>query len=29
KDEIVVGLEWQDQRPTKLGWSLWLPFMRK
>ena len=29
KDGIVVGLEWQDQRPTKLGWSLWLPFMRK
>ena len=27
--EIIVGLEWQDQRPTKLGWSLWLPFMRK
>jgi sterol desaturase/sphingolipid hydroxylase (fatty acid hydroxylase superfamily) len=28
-EKIVVGLEWQDQRPTKLGWSLWLPFMRK
>ena len=28
-EEIIVGLEWQDQRPTKLGWSLWLPFMRK
>ena len=21
-----VGLEWQDDKPTKLGWSLWLPF---
>ncbi|NJM81997.1 MAG: sterol desaturase family protein [Tabrizicola sp.] len=25
-DAMVVGLEWQDDRPTKLGWSLWLPF---
>lgn len=25
-DAMVVGLEWQDERPTKLGWSLWLPF---
>jgi sterol desaturase/sphingolipid hydroxylase (fatty acid hydroxylase superfamily) len=23
---MVVGLEWQDERPAKLGWSLWLPF---
>lgn len=23
---MVVGLEWQDERPSKLGWSLWLPF---
>lgn len=23
---MVLGLEWQDQRPAKLGWSLWLPF---
>ena len=23
---MVVGLEWQDDRPAKLGWSLWLPF---
>ncbi len=29
KEEIVVGLEWQDQRATRLGWSLWLPFLRK
>ena len=28
-EEIIVGLEWQDHRPTKLGWRLWLPFMRK
>ncbi len=25
-EAMVVGLEWQDERPTKLGWSLWLPF---
>ena len=25
-DAMVVGLEWQDERPAKLGWSLWLPF---
>ncbi|RKF12864.1 sterol desaturase family protein [Roseovarius spongiae] len=25
---MTVGLEWQDDRPTKLGWSLWLPFRR-
>lgn len=25
-DGMTVGLEWQDDRPTKLGWSLWLPF---
>lgn len=24
-----VGLEWQDDRPTRLGWSLSLPFLRK
>ena len=23
---MTVGLEWQDERPAKLGWSLWLPF---
>ncbi len=26
QDAMVVGLEWQDDRPAKLGWSLWLPF---
>lgn len=25
-DKMVVGLEWQDDGPTRLGWSLWLPF---
>lgn len=25
-DGMVIGLEWQDERPTRLGWSLWLPF---
>lgn len=25
-DAIVVGLQWQDDQPAKLGWSLWLPF---
>ncbi len=25
-DGMIVGLEWQDERPAKLGWSLWLPF---
>ena len=28
-DEMAIGLEWQDARPTKLGWSLALPFGRK
>ncbi|EEX09573.1 fatty acid hydroxylase [Ruegeria lacuscaerulensis ITI-1157] len=28
-DDMTVGLEWQDDRPTKLGWSLALPFRRK
>ena len=23
---MKTGLEWRDDRPTKLGWSLWLPF---
>lgn len=26
---MVVGLEWQNDRPARLGWSLVLPFMRK
>lgn len=28
-DAMDVGLEWQDDRPSKLGWSLALPFARK
>ncbi|MCT8161435.1 sterol desaturase family protein [Pseudoruegeria sp. SHC-113] len=28
-EAMTVGLEWQDARPAKLGWSLWLPFARK
>lgn len=28
-DDMQVGLEWQDDRPSKLGWSMALPFMRK
>ncbi|WP_299652563.1 sterol desaturase family protein [uncultured Tateyamaria sp.] len=28
-DEMEVGLEWQDDRPARLGWSLALPFARK
>ncbi len=27
-DAMTVGLEWQDDRPMKLGWVLWLPFRR-
>jgi len=23
---MVVGLQWQDEKPAQLGWSLWLPF---
>ncbi len=28
-DDMTIGLEWQDDRPSKLGWSLGLPFLRK
>lgn len=28
-DKMKVGLEWQDDRPSQLGWSLTLPFARK
>lgn len=27
--DMVIGLEWQDEKPMKLGWSLMLPFRRK
>lgn len=25
-DGMTVGLQWQDDEPSTLGWSLWLPF---
>lgn len=28
-DDMTIGLQWQDNRPSKLGWSLALPFFRK
>ncbi len=28
-DAMQIGLEWQDDRPSRLGWSLFLPFARK
>jgi sterol desaturase/sphingolipid hydroxylase (fatty acid hydroxylase superfamily) len=28
-DEMAIGLQWQDDRPAKLGWSLLLPFRTK
>ncbi|SFR59597.1 sterol desaturase family protein [Litoreibacter janthinus] len=28
-DEMKIGLRWQDERPSKLGWSLALPFKNK
>lgn len=27
-DAMTVGLEWQDERPARLGWTLGLPFRR-
>lgn len=27
-DAMVVGLEWQDEKPAKLGWALMLPFRK-
>jgi len=27
-DAMKVGLQWQDERPNKLGWSLALPFRK-
>lgn len=27
-DKMEIGLEWQDDRPSKLGWSLLLPFKK-
>ncbi|MGJ8545784.1 MAG: sterol desaturase family protein [Sulfitobacter sp.] len=28
-DAMQIGLQWQDDGPTRLGWSLLLPFRRK
>ena len=28
-ERMTIGLQWQDDRPSKLGWALWLPFQRK
>lgn len=28
-DKMQIGLQWQDERPSRLGWSLALPFFRK
>jgi sterol desaturase/sphingolipid hydroxylase (fatty acid hydroxylase superfamily) len=28
-DAMEVGLQWQDDRPSRLGWSLSLPFLRR
>lgn len=28
-DDMTIGLEWQDDRPARLGWALGLPFFRK
>lgn len=28
-EKMTIGLEWQDDRPSQLGWSLWLPFRRR
>jgi sterol desaturase/sphingolipid hydroxylase (fatty acid hydroxylase superfamily) len=25
-EAMQVGLQWQDDKPMRLGWSLWLPF---
>ncbi len=27
-ENMTIGLQWQDDRPSKLGWSLWLPFRK-
>jgi len=28
-EAMKIGLWWQDDRPNRLGWSLWLPFGKK
>jgi len=26
--DMKLGLKWQNDKPTKLGWSLWIPFKK-
>ena len=28
-DAMQIGLEWQDDKPSRLEWALWLPLQRK
>jgi len=28
-DDMTIGLQWQDDRPSQLGWALKLPFGRE
>lgn len=28
-DDMKIGLQWQDDRPSKFGWAMALPFFRK
>ncbi len=28
-EDMTIGLEWQDDRPARLGWILMLPFLKK
>jgi sterol desaturase/sphingolipid hydroxylase (fatty acid hydroxylase superfamily) len=28
-NDMLIGLRWQDERPSKLGWSLMLPFKNR
>lgn len=28
-EDITIGLEWQNDKPQSLSWSLWLPFQNK
>lgn len=27
-ESMTIGLHWQDDRPARLGWALWLPFRK-
>ncbi len=28
-EDMVIGLQWQDEKPARLGWALMLPFRKK